>query len=519
MLVGVSLAGVFLLLALGQAAVKPLWFDELITVATGSLPSLGAIWHFYATGLDTTSPLPSLIVHGALRLPASPEISARLPFILAFLIMLVCMYRFVRRRYGVSPALAAMVLSLYPPLFSLSIEARGYAFVVAGAAFAMVCWQSVLNGRHRFAGSLGIWFGLAVAINAHAFAIFLFVPFALAQLACDLRTRRPTWPVWAALLLFPLGILPVLHGERLASHFYGGAFWSRPQPGLLIDSYKEYFDGEWFQAAVVLLFVLGVAVLAARRTAPAAEPASIRRPGFSPPEWVLVVALACLPFYALPASYLLGVYRPLYVTPFSIGMEILLAAAAAEQARAWRVPGALLFTLLAVPTGLHMIKPALRGMEVIARPHSAHQQLQRDYDAQPWVSLLENSTLPVVASDHIVYAQLFFYAPPALQRRLWFLTDAAQIAQYPLSNTEQHNFLLFGSRLGYNTEDVSAFLTTHPHFLLAMGANKYVWLPQFLLSQAASSNATLQLLGPEYGALVSDYDVRFDKLPVLAGTH
>jgi hypothetical protein len=71
---------------------------------------------------------------------------------------------------------------------------------------------------------LGLWFGLAFAVDAHAFAIFLFVPFALAQLVRDFKRKKPDWPIWTALILFPIGILPVLHGELLAKKFTASTF-------------------------------------------------------------------------------------------------------------------------------------------------------------------------------------------------------------------------------------------------------------------------------------------------------
>jgi hypothetical protein len=500
-------------IALGQSAIKPLWFDELVTFGTASLPGWGDIWNFYATGLDTSSPLPSLIVHAALKLPFGPETSSRLPFMLAFLVMCLCMYSFVRRRYPPGYALAALIFPVILYVFYYSTEARSYAFLLAGAGSAMPCWQSAVSGRSRPWSALGLWFGLALAINAHTFAIFLFVPFALAQLVRDFMCRKSDWVVWAAIVLFPAGLLPVLNGERLANKVYGSTFWSRPQLRFMVSSYKDFFILGWILIGILLFFAIGVAVLQRQRPLRSPEPATC---GFSVPEWVLVAVLALMPLYALPASYLLHVYRPCYVIPFNIGMVILFIAAVAEAAGRNRPAGAALLALFLLAASPHCFGPFVKGLHALIHPGRVHAQLQASYHNQPWVRLLERSSLPVVAGDPLLYAQLDFYAQPELKHRLYYLTDIADLKEYPQAATPQLNYLLFGKRLSYQTMDIANFLPGNPHFLLAMGVNPG-WLPPYLIGQEEAGDAALRLLGPGYTGN-NVYDVRFTKMPVLACT-
>ena len=219
-----------LLIAIGVAAHKLFWYDELITVFTASLPTTGDLLRFYSDGLDTTSPVASLLARAGMHLPLPPELAVRFPFMLAFLCVPVGLYGFMRRRYSAGYALAALVFPLTFPGFAYFMtEARAYALMVGGAGLAMYFWQSAAEGKARPWSILGLWLALAIAVGAHFFAVFLFVPFAAAQLALDWPRKRPDWPVWLALLLFPAGFLPFLQGTQRASKYYRSAFHSKPE--------------------------------------------------------------------------------------------------------------------------------------------------------------------------------------------------------------------------------------------------------------------------------------------------
>jgi hypothetical protein len=505
---GVLLCLLFMALV-GLAARDYLWYDELVILRVAGLPGCHAIWNFYASGLDTIGLLYALVLHAMLKLPASAEIGSRLPAIAMFLAMLQCVFVFVRRRYPAVYAFAVVLLLVVNPLLSFAVFAKSYAFELAGVAFAMVCWQAAMEGRGRVWCAVGVWCGLAMAMYSHSFAIFLFVPFAAGQWWSDARRKSVAWPMWAALVLFPASLLPVLRGVRLASKLYGANFWSKPSAALMKQTYIDYFVENWRFLLILLVASLIVSVvLAGREVMPRAE-----RVGFSKPEWLFVVMLTALPAYVLPASYLLHAYRADYVLSYAIGLGVLLVCAFAEQSGRSVAAGAvvlILFAAVALKTDLKTIPEGLRAM---VHPMQVHARLQAEYDSQPWVKLLEGSDLPVLAGDHLLYTRLDCYAPPKLRQRLYFLTDFAQVDQYPLSETSQRNFLLFGTMLGYRTMDVGDFVPKHRQFLMAVsGVSGTVWLQPYLLRQQAAGNATLHFVGPEF-AMPNVYDVAFGRLP------
>ncbi len=144
--------------------------------------------------------------------------------------------------------------------------------------------------------------------------------------------------------------------------------------------------------------------------------------------------------------------------------------------------GLVLLILFAAVTLKVDLKTIPGGMRALVHPKSVHAALAARYDSEPWVKLLEGSDLPVLVGDHLLYTRLDCYAPDELKRRLYFLTDFAEVSQYPLSETSQRNFLLFGDRLGYQTMDVGSFVPEHRHALMAVGdMTGTLWLPPYMM--------------------------------------
>jgi hypothetical protein len=514
---GVLLCLLFVALV-GLAASDYLWYDELVILRVAGLPHWHDIWNFYASGLDTIGLLYALVLHAVLKLPASAEVSSRLPAIVAFLAMLGCIFVFVRRRYAAVYAFAVVLLLTTHPLLDMAVFAKSYAVEMAGISFAMICWQAGMEGRGRaWSGrgawsALGVWCGLALAIYSHTFAIFLFVPFGVAQWWVDARRGRVNWAMWAALVLFPAALLPVVRGDLLAAKLYGSNFWSKPSAALMKQTYIDYFVANWRFLVVLLIAGLIVSWVLADEAGREVGEAESKR-GFSGPEWVFVGLLTALPVYVLPASYLLHAYRGDYVLGFAMGLGVLLVALFAEQWKRSEAAGVVLLILFAAVTLKVDLKTIPEGIRALIHPEGVHAELAASYDSAPWVKVLEGSDLPVLVGDHLLYTRLDYYGSPELKRRSYFLTDFAEVNRYPLSETAQRNFLLFGKMLGYQTMEVGSFLPEHRHFLMAVGPmTGTLWLPEYMMNQAEVGNASLRLVGPGFET-PSVYEVQLSRLP------
>lgn len=515
-----SIAALALLLifviALGQSADKLLWFDELITLKTALLPHWSDVWNFYNNGLDTTGPLPSMIARVGLLLPISPELTSRLPFTLAYLAMCFCMYTFVHRRYPAGYALAVPIYSLNYAFFPYAIEARAYALVLAGSGIAMISWQSAVSGRHRRWSVFGLWLGLAFAVDAHAFAIFLLIPFLVAQLARDLMRRKVDLAVWVALMLSPSGLLPVLHGELLAKKIYGSNFWSQPNFESLFSSYGGFVLGGKSYLKVLCLVATAAALLQWRSRFRVSG-SQLKMRGFSVPEWLLVAMLALLPVFTLLASYPLHVYVPRYAIACNIGMVILSVAAVAEVARRGRHFGAVLFLLFLLASARSRLGTFVQGLQALVHPDRVHEQLQDSYNNSEWVKLLEQSSLPVVTDNISLDTQLDFYATPELRGRVYAVTDIGDLNKYPRTTTFQLNFVYFGGKILRQTTDIADFLPEHSRFLQMAEPSEIGWLLPYLAVQHGAGKASSVCLGPaNCTERTAVYDVQFTRTPILA---
>ena len=400
--VAALLTGIFLI-AVGVASHKLFWYDELVTVFTASLPSVGEVWRFFADGLDTTGPVASLVARAGMHLPLPPELSIRFPFILAYLGMCLGLYGFIRRRYGVGYALAAMLFPMVLPTFCYFMtEARAYALMLCGASLGMYFWQTAAEGKARPWSVFGLWLALALAIASHLFAVFLFVPFAAAQLARDWTRKRPDWPVWLALLLFPCGFLPFLHGMQKASKYYRSAFHGRPDLGSFRVPYRDiYVSGGWITVSILLLLAIWLLLSDAKDTG-SSQKAMPHSPGLNRAEWVFAVVLTMAPLYVVLASFKLGVFRQQYTLTFYIGFIVLVVASFAELARRRAAAGVLALLAVLAPVGVMHAKSALGGVKALSHLSRVHDADVAQATELHWLQTVNAIPLPLALDPEFI---------------------------------------------------------------------------------------------------------------------
>jgi hypothetical protein len=504
-LAAAALLAFLLLIAIGVAAHKLFWYDELITVFTASLPTTGDLLRFYSDGLDTTSPVASLVARAGMHLPLPTELAVRFPFMLAFLGVPVGLYGFMRRRYSAGYALAALVFPLAFPGFAYFMtEARAYALMMGGAGLAMYFWQSAAEGKARPWSIPGLWLALAVAVGAHFFAVFLFVPFAAAQLALDWPRKRPDWPVWLALLLFPAGFLPFLQGTQRASQYYRSAFHSKPDLGSFRIPYREiYVSGAWLTVSILLVLAIGWMLL--ERTHPDGsrqpEPAS---PGLTRAEWMFAAVLTLYPIYVVLISMKLGVFRAQYALCFYIGFMVLVVAGLAEVLCRRAAAGALIFLVVVAAVTVTHAKSALGGFKALAHLSRVHNADVAEANDLHWLQVASTSPLPLVLGPN-PYVSLEYYGSPELRQRIYTLTDEADYGypKYRLSVSDQQNFKLFSRMLPIHPTEIDDFLAQHPHFLVETGFDEHEWIPDYLLRrQQTKGDLSIRLLSNDESGTV-----------------
>lgn len=167
--------GIFLLVLLlaflaqiHAAWTKAFWLDELITIHVSSLRSSSAIWKALLAGADGMPLFYHWLTGQMSLLPLDPHIAFRLPSILGYLMAMIGVHAFVRKRFGFILGLVAAFLLALSPFEYCACEARSYALLVGLLAITAALWQRI-EERWWFTLAFAVCLGLAVA--SHHLAI------------------------------------------------------------------------------------------------------------------------------------------------------------------------------------------------------------------------------------------------------------------------------------------------------------------------------------------------------------
>jgi len=323
LLIYVSIAG------LERSSRKHFWYDEVCTIAVVTQGSVHAMWGALAHAADTNPPGFYLIEGLFSQLSSDNHIGYRVPALLGFLVVPVCLYLFVKRQAGIIAGLISATMTLVSPLLGIhSIEARPYGLLCGLIAIAMLVWQ---RAPSRAQGPLlAILFAGATCL--HYYAVLAFVPFIIAEAARWLRLRKLRIGVWIALFcgFLPLAAFwPLLAGVK---QVYGANFWAKPAVQVIIYCYYYALSprgGRWALPVIVVLLAVVLLGVAAHLRRPKRGSNSI---GFPQEEAVLVLGFCCLPIIAYVFAMLShGGMAPRYVLPMVLGLCALTGIMAARS--------------------------------------------------------------------------------------------------------------------------------------------------------------------------------------------
>ncbi|MGH9852980.1 MAG: glycosyltransferase family 39 protein, partial [Blastocatellia bacterium] len=237
------------------ATQKPLWNDELYTLYIARLPGLSDVWAALSTGAEQLPPFFYVITRASLALFGPNDQAIRLPEVIGFWVMGLCLFRFVSKRAPAVYGFLAMLFPLVTEAYYYASEARPYGLVLGFSALALLCWQSATERDSRLLSLAGLAVSLAAAVSCHYYAVFVFAPLAFAEAVRFLSRRRPDWAVWAA---FGLGVTPLLAFLPLIQRAmsYSSTFWSKPRWMAIPDFY-------YFLLAPAALPLMALLVLSA----------------------------------------------------------------------------------------------------------------------------------------------------------------------------------------------------------------------------------------------------------------
>jgi 4-amino-4-deoxy-L-arabinose transferase-like glycosyltransferase len=481
LIVYAAIAGVF------RAVFKPLWYDELYTLALARQPSASAIWDALAHAVDTFPPPFYLVEKAADRLVPGEAIALRLPSILGCCCAILCVFVFVRRRSGSTCALLCAAVPLLSTLYDpYATEARGYSLSAACLALALVCYQRANSIRWTLLMALS----LAAAGSFHYYAVFALFPFALAELALFWETRRLRPGVILALLcgVTPLALFsPLLMSVK---DYYGRDFWAQATLNRLEEMYGWFFHLPTSLGIAVtmlaVLWVLGPPAFRKHKDSTAISPSVPLH------EAMLVVGLLALPcvlFVVAKVTHSGLANR--YSFPSLLGFPL---AAGYILARLDRKVVALLGMFIFFSVAVQESLSWLGSLYQWKHPFSA--------DSVGYlVKEAGEDQLPVVVSDGIDFLQIEHYASPEWAKRFACLVEPPKARIYAKTDNVDKNLLVLRSYVPLPIYEFQEFAANHPEFLLySRGEGRWDWWPSRLLDDGYT--LTLRSVNADHTAKV-----------------
>src|SRR5262249_17409305 len=266
-----------------------------------------------------------IITRISLSLFGINELTIRLPEVVGFWVMSLCLFRFVSKRSSALYGFAAMLFPLVTEAYYYAYEARPYAIVLGCAGLTLVCWQSAAEGHYRKVSLIGLAVSVAAAVSNHYYAVLLLVPLAVGEAARSIALRRLDLPIWIALgsAMTPLLLfLPLIERART----YSTTFWAPPHWRTAVDFYYTLLTPALLP--LVAMLVLSAVYSTTRPSRPSSHNHNSRT---ATPFHEIAAALG---FIALPivafvlAKVVTGALTGRYALPSVIGFSILFAFAA-----------------------------------------------------------------------------------------------------------------------------------------------------------------------------------------------
>ena len=457
----VGLSVVYALLTWGLARRKLMWNDELYTYYIARLPSMHDVWNALMSRGEQTPPFFFVITRLSFRLFGVNHVSIRLPEILAFWTMTVCLYVFVRRRMSAISALCAAAFPLVTMAFPYAYEARPYGLVLGFAALALLSWQAATNtaGRARVLTLVCLTASLAAVVSTHYYGVFVLVPLALGEAVRTITSRRLDIAVWAALAIAVVPLawhLPLIK----AGTAYSGAFWSPPQWVNVPDFYLDLL-------APALIPVGAILTLAAIHHAvfgPGTSPSDDdeRRP-LPLHEIAAIAGFLFIPLASVVAAKLVtGAFVNRYALAAVIGVSVI-AGLTTELAFRRRpavrpLVAACLAGWFVLSQARELVQPT--GVSLPVRPVSVARPAE-------WVAAVGDRDLPLVVADPHSFIVLSHYGAHGITPRIVYLADPDRALKLLGHNSVERGMVdLIQPWFHMNVVRFEPFVAEHTRFLV-----------------------------------------------------
>jgi hypothetical protein len=459
------------------ASRKLMWFDELFTYYIATLPHVSDIWSALLAG-EPNPPLLYLTTRASFALFGINHISIRLPEVLGFWVMSLCLFQFVSTRSSALYGFVAMLFPLVTGAGHYATEARSYALILGFSGLSLLCWQAAAEGYARKRALTGLAVSLAAAVSSHYYAILLFVPLVIGEGVRSRSLRRLDLPIW---LSFSAAMTPLLLFLPLIARAktFSATFWAKPSWGQCFTFYMGFLAPSLVPLVPVFILLVLYSM---------SDPTTARRQtqvSGPPLPWYEIAA--AFGFMAIPvvavllAQLVTGAFTPRYALPSGIGFSILLAAAAASVPAGRALIGvALVLSVCGAFVGkeLSYYRSDLVPASLVPMSTSKFLQSEREHD------------LPIVASDSFTFMELGHYAPRELAARLVYLADPGLSLHYLDDDSDDRALLALKPWFPFKIERYGPYMASQRRFLVygSLGGN-------WLLSELIAADMRIELRG------------------------
>lgn len=456
--------------------------DELFTYYIARLPTFHDVWRALATGAEQTPPLFYTLTRADFALLGTSALAIRIPELLAFAVMCICLFHFVSRRTSVFYGFIAMLFPLMTTAYNYVVFARPYAFVLAFSAFALLCWQWATEGQHRTPALVGLTVSLVAAISSHYYAVLCLFPLGLGELVRSTRRKRIDWGIWTALVLsmFPLLLfLPLIESARkLAPHFWAKPHWSS------MAYYYQHFLLSPIALPLMAIFLVVVAYAALRQSKVDLEDPRLLS-CIATHEIAAVLGFLLIPVVGvLLGKTIVGAFSDRYALPAVIGVAIavawgLYAALDANPAVAF-ILGVLLCVFLVV-----------KEVQTYRRAVAVQDQQASTYT---FLEAHAKKNIPIVISSPIDFLELTYDAPESLSRRLTYLADPKLGIRYTGTNDVEQGLLEMKHWAGLSVHPFRSFVASGEDCYILFQTSDYPYDYDWVIPALKAAHWKIQLL-------------------------
>lgn len=443
----------FFLFTTFLAWLKLFWFDEFITLYVNRFHSLPELWSYLKTGTELNPPLFHLLTRACSSLFGETAISLRLPAMIGFWVMSVCVFIFVNRRTAPLFAGLATLFTLTTTSYLYAYEARPYGIVLGCCGVSLVAWQVATVNRHRTLALVALSVSLGIAVSCHYYAGLLLVPLGAGELVRTISRRRLDTAIWATMLAGTSPILLYLPLIRAGFSVHNNDHvWNKPEVSFLWDSYHVLLGYTWIPLAIVLALAV-IKKLREQRGYENSEEVPLPYH-----EVVAGAALTAMPVIGLAvASTVTNMITERYVLSSIVGSGILFAFSCWKLGR--KHPGlALSFVLLFI-----LVFTALQARNV----HELIVDRNR-YSNPELNAILRSKDVPITVKP-LEALPFAYYAAPEFRSRIVCVLDFKNMYLFDSVDTPARLLVVGRGIFPVKLEEFESFGRNHRSFFIFGG--------------------------------------------------